>query len=64
MVCSWVLVVVCGEGAGGAVLVGGLVVPYYGGVGEYALEDACCYSCGGASAVAFESELVFEGVEY
>src|SRR5579859_3483878 len=55
-------VVVGDEGS----LVGGAdlpVVPDGGGQGEQSLGDAGEHSGGGASAVAFEAELVFEGVE-
>ena len=56
------LVVVCGEGAGWAGLVGGFVVPDYGGEGQEALQDTCYDTWFGASSVPFEIELGFESV--
>src|SRR3954452_7778515 len=54
-------VVVRGQGAHDR-LAGVPVVPDGGGHGEDALEDADGHAGGGAAAVVFESELVFEGV--
>ena len=50
------------QGAGGAWLLGGLVVPDRGGEGEESLQDARGDAGGGAPAVAFEAELGFEGL--
>src|SRR2546421_2242111 len=54
-------VVVRGQGTHDR-LAGVPVVPDGGGHGEDALQDAHGNTCGGATAVLFESELVFEGV--
>ena len=62
MIGSKVLVVVCDEGAGRAGSVGGLVVPGDGGEGEDSLWHTDGDAGSGASAVTFETELVFEGV--
>ena len=55
------LVVVGVEAAGGAGLVGGLVVPDGCGEGEESLQDPHGDAGGAAGAVIFEAELVFEG---
>ena len=62
MISSKGSVVVGEQGSGGSWLVGGLVVPDGGGEGEESLQDACGDAWAGASSVAFEAELGFEGL--
>ena len=62
MISSKGSVVVGEQGAGGAWLLGGLVVPVRGGEGEESLQDARGDAGGGAPAVVFEAELGFEGL--
>ena len=61
MVSSKGLVVVGDEGAGGAGVLGGLVVRYGCCEGEEPLQYARDDAGAGTSAVAFEAELVFGG---
>lgn len=54
--------VVWGECSGGAVTVGGFVVPDRGGEREDSLEDAGTDPGAGPAAVSFEVKLAFEGL--